>query len=75
MAVKTLTVKAWEDFQCEGCGEVFDVEASDARMAPGVPFVAADGEKRYALLQADASVKCPSVETYITPRSARKGQE
>ena len=59
MAVKTLTVKAWEDFQCEGCGEVFDVEASDARMAPGVPFVAADGEKRYALLQADASVKCP----------------
>ena len=59
VAVKTLTVKAWEDFQCEACGEVFDVEASDARMAPGVPFVAADSEKRYTLLQSDTSVKCP----------------
>jgi hypothetical protein len=59
IAVKTLTVKAWEDFRCEACGEVFDVEASDARMAPGVSFVAADSEKRYAVIQPDASVNCP----------------
>jgi putative DNA methylase len=59
VAVKTMTVKAWEDFQCEACGEVFDVEASDARMAPGVPFVPAESEKHYTILQADTSVKCP----------------
>jgi hypothetical protein len=59
IAVKTLTVKTWEDFQCDACGEIFDVEASDARMAPGVPFFVADSEKRYTLLQPDTSVKCP----------------
>jgi hypothetical protein len=59
IAVKTLTVKAWEDFKCEACGEVFDVEAFDARMAPSVPFVAAETEKRYTVLQSNTSVKCP----------------
>jgi hypothetical protein len=59
VAVKNLTVKAWEDFQCEACGEIFDVEASDARMAPSVPFIAADSEKLYTVLQPDTAVKCP----------------
>jgi hypothetical protein len=59
VAVKTLNVKAWENFQCEACGAIFDVETSDARMAPGVPFVSADTEKSYTHIQSDTSVKCP----------------
>lgn len=59
VAVKTLTVKAWEDFKCEACGAVFDVEATDARMAPAVPLVVADGEKSHTNLKSDTSVACP----------------
>jgi hypothetical protein len=59
VSVKTLTVKAWEDFQCEACGVKFDVEASDARMAPGVPLAVAEGERPHTVLRSDTSVKCP----------------
>jgi hypothetical protein len=59
VAVKILTVKAWEDFQCDACGEVFDVEASESRMAPGVPLVVAPAEKKYTIRQHDASFTCP----------------
>ncbi len=59
VAVKTLTVKAWEGFHCEACGESFDVEASEARMAPGVPLVVVEGERRYTAVRSDTSVKCP----------------
>ena len=58
-AVKSITVKAWEDFKCQSCSEVFDVEASEARMSPGSPLVVSDSEKPYAILQADTSVRCP----------------
>ena len=48
MAVKTLTVKAWE-YRCDACAGEFDVEEREARMAPGVPLVVAEGEKPYVI--------------------------
>jgi hypothetical protein len=59
VAVKSITVRAWEDFRCETCDAVFDVEVSDPRMAPSVPLIVAATEKRYAIVQSDASVTCP----------------
>lgn len=59
MAIKTLTVKAWENYGCGNCGEPYDVEAKDARMAPGVPLVVADTEKPFAVLDVKGNVTCP----------------
>ncbi|MBD2078378.1 DUF1156 domain-containing protein [Leptolyngbya sp. FACHB-17] len=59
MAVKTLTVKAWEDRECNECGSVFDEERDEARMAPSMPLVVAGDEKPYAILDKDKMVTCP----------------
>ncbi len=59
MAIKTLTVKAWEDYGCGKCARTYDVEAQDARMAPGVPLVVADTEAPYAVLAKNGNVTCP----------------
>jgi putative DNA methylase len=59
MAVKTLSVKAWEDYRCRDCREQFDVEEDEVRMAPEVPLVVAETEKRYAVLNKKSGVKCP----------------
>lgn len=58
MAVKTLTVKHWE--QCCGkCGETFDVEDDLARMAPDAPLYVAPTEKPYSILDPRKGVVCP----------------
>lgn len=59
MAVKTLTVKAWLDRECEQCGGTFDEEPQEARMAPGVSLVVAENEAPYAVLDAENKVTCP----------------
>jgi adenine-specific DNA methylase len=59
MAVKTLSVKAWDNYRCRECRKHLDVEEDDARMAPGVPFVIAETEKPYAVLNKKSGVKCP----------------
>ena len=58
MAVKTLTVKAWEH-RCPRCKRAFDVEEQDARMAPDAPLTVVESEARYAVLGPDFSVRCP----------------
>ncbi len=58
MAVKTLTVRAWPH-RCTVCGRKFDIEMQDARMAPGVAQIVADGEAPYAVLSRDTSIRCP----------------
>jgi len=60
IASKELSVKAWSDYQCKHCGEVFDVETQEARIAPSVPFVVAEGEQSYALVDTEHSFDCPS---------------
>ena len=59
MAVKTITVKAWENHRCQKCRNFFDIEEAEARMAPGVPLVVAEDEKPYAILAKDYGVTCP----------------
>lgn len=59
IAVKTLSVKAWENYSCSCCGKVFDVEEDDARMAPAAPFVVAETEKPYVVLNKRKGVACP----------------
>jgi len=59
VAVKTLTVKTWAEVECKKCGQKFDVEQQDARMAPAALFVVAPNEKPYAVLDGDGHYKCP----------------
>ena len=61
VAVKTLSVKAWPDIVCPACGGSFDLEAREARMAPGVPLVVSEGERPYFVFRRDSDrrAKCP----------------
>lgn len=59
VAVKTLMVKARLGYKCRGCSKHFDVEAADARMAPGVLLVVADDEKAFAVREPSGHARCP----------------
>src|SRR5262249_51159437 len=59
IAIKTLTVRAWKDYQCHACGSQFDVEAQEARMAPGVPLVVSETEGVYAVRDANGGITWP----------------
>ncbi len=48
MAVKSISIKAWKR-TCKHCGEKYEIEERDARMAPGVELVVADTEHPYAV--------------------------
>lgn len=48
MAVKSISIKAWKR-KCKHCGEHYDIEEKDARMAPGVELVVADSEHPFAI--------------------------
>ena len=58
MAVKTLSVKHW-DYECDKCGQKFDVDEQDARMAPDVPLYVAPSEKPYTIFDPNQGVTCP----------------
>lgn len=48
MAVKSISVKYW-NHKCSHCGEQYDLEDRDARMAPSVPLVIAETERPFAI--------------------------
>lgn len=59
VAVKTLTVKAWER-RCPECRRVFDIEAAAARMAPAVPLFVSDDERPFTVVDPkQARTRCP----------------
>ncbi len=64
MAVKTISVKYWVH-KCRHCGGEYDLEEREARMAPGVPLVAAEAERPYIVgklnewSDAPESATCP----------------
>lgn len=58
VAIKTLTVKAWEH-TCTECGLAFDVEAASARIAPDVPLYVSPDESPFGLLDEKRGVICP----------------
>ncbi len=45
VAMKTLTVKAWQNVECTKCGSCFDVEEQEARIAPSALYVVGPDEK------------------------------
>lgn len=60
LAVKELSIKAWPH-KCPKCKTSFDIEESEARMAPDVTLVVADGETPFAPINAKTgAVICPS---------------
>jgi len=59
VAVKSLSVKAWLGARCGKCGQTFDLEQKEARMAPDAPLVVADSEKPYAIMDNQGRYQCP----------------
>lgn len=59
VAIKTLTVDAWADRECRGCGKKFDVERQAARMAPDVPLYVSPDEKPFAVMDNEGRYACP----------------
>ena len=62
IAVKTLTVKVWEDHVCSNCQKTFDIEVGDPRMAPGAPLILGEDEKPFARFDLRQGVICPHCE-------------
>jgi putative DNA methylase len=58
MAVKTLSVKHWEQ-SCNKCGGEFHVEEDAARMAPNVPLYVAPSEYPFSVVDRRRGVVCP----------------
>lgn len=59
IAIKTLTVDAWSDWECTGCGKSFDVERHAARMAPDAPLFVAPNEKPFVVMEDEGRFRCP----------------
>lgn len=73
VAVKELTVKAWAH-RCPACRKGYDIEDSEARMAPDVPLVLSDDEKPFAIVDKKLKVICPhchKAEVGPTPLSGK----
>jgi putative DNA methylase len=80
MAVKTISVKTWVR-KCEYCGNDYDLEEREARMAPGVPLVVAETERPYAVLNPNRrpndpeSTVCPfcgKMEKFKRPKGGKR---
>jgi putative DNA methylase len=59
IAIKTLTVKAWEEIECESCHKMFDIEEQDVRMAPAALVVVSPEEVPFTIRQENGSYTCP----------------
>src|SRR5208283_5225987 len=59
VAVKSLTVDAWQDWECRGCGRKFDVQRQAARVAPDVPLFIGPGEKPFGVMDSAGRYACP----------------
>ena len=62
IAVKTLSVKTWTDRSCKSCGELFDIEQKEARMAPAAELVVAVTEEPYAVMDESGRYTCPNCD-------------
>lgn len=70
VAIKTLTVRHWADFECS-CGKSFDVEQFPARMAPDASLAVASDEKPFASMNARGEFTCPHCAKGHTDRAGR----
>jgi adenine-specific DNA methylase len=76
IAVKELSIKAWPH-NCSKCKAAFDIEESEARMAPDVTLIVADDEAPFAPIDAKSgAVICPSCgETERVNVGRQKGKK
>jgi len=68
LAVKEISIKSWAH-KCKTCDAAFDLEESEARMAPDVPLVLAADVAPFAVLEKNGTLKCPScgaIESFPT---------
>lgn len=63
IAIKSLSVKTWEDILCDNCGKSFDLENGSARMAPDVEMIVSVNEKPYAVLNKNGVYNCPHCDS------------
>ena len=57
MSNKSISVKSWAH-KCPSCSERFDIEDTEARMAPDVPLYVTQDEKAYSILDPKGRVIC-----------------
>lgn len=75
VAVKSLSVKTWQDVECQHCGSSFDLERQEARMAPDIPLVVSDSEDPYAVMDHAGNYQCPHCQyKYRDEAAAQKGE-
>ncbi len=70
VAVKSLSVKTWQDVECQHCGSSFDLERQEARMAPDVPLVVSESEAPYAIMDNAGNYQCPHCQHQIRDEAA-----
>lgn len=58
VAVKSISVKSWRH-NCSACGGAYDIEDTEARMAPGIPLFVADDEEKFSHINTNGKVICP----------------
>jgi putative DNA methylase len=74
IAVKSLTVKAWINRQCNKCSKTFDVEQHEARIAPNAMFVCAPDEEPHSVMDQEGHYLCPHCgEHYHDPKAKTDG--
>ncbi|MDR4485161.1 MAG: hypothetical protein R3B95_18490 [Nitrospirales bacterium] len=71
IAIKTLTVDAWSDWECSGCGKSFDVERHASRMAPDEPLFVAPEEKPFAVMDEEGRFQCPHCSKKIEDKRGK----
>jgi putative DNA methylase len=71
VAIKTLTVKFWNDHTCDKCGADFDVEQYETRMAPDWPLAVAEGETPFVAMNARGEFNCPHCGQQYTDIAGR----
>lgn len=59
VAMKTLTLKVWANKKCNSCGEKFDIERQEVRMAPAAMLVVAETEKPFTIMDEGGVYSCP----------------
>ncbi len=80
VAEKSAKVKFLENCVCSKCGDVFDVEFGDFRMAPSAEFVLSKSEKPFVSVKPnDNEVQCPYCKSslnaeWIAKQTEKKGK-
>ena len=59
VAIKTLSVDCWPEYQCPNCQKTFDIERHMARMAPDSPIFVSPEEKPFAAMDDEGAFECP----------------